>query len=60
MGLGTLFRIILPVAVEQDVRNEYVSIERAKVDYGVVIDPETLKFDPAKTQKLREQRKQKK
>jgi N-methylhydantoinase B len=46
-----------PVAVEQDVRNEYVSIERAKIDYGVVIDPETLKVDPAKTQKMREQRK---
>ena len=48
-----------PVAVEQDVRNEYVSIERAKIDYGVVIDPETLKVDTAKTQKLRELRKQK-
>jgi N-methylhydantoinase B len=48
-----------PVAVEQDVSNEYVSIERAKLDYGVVIDPKTLKVDLTKTQKLREQRKQK-
>jgi N-methylhydantoinase B len=46
-----------PQAVEQDVRNAYVSIERAQADYGVVIDPETLEVDVAKTQKLREQRK---
>ncbi len=49
-----------PVAVEQDVRNEYVSIERAQADYGVVIDPNTLKVDVEKTHKMREQRKQKK
>ena len=46
-----------PQAVEQDVRNEYVSIERAQADYGVVIDPVTFKLDVHKTQKLREQRK---
>lgn len=46
-----------PQAVEQDVRNEYVSIERAQADYGVVIDPKTLKVDLEKTKKLREQRK---
>ena len=46
-----------PVAVEQDVRNEYVSIERAKLDYGVVVDPKTLKVDLEKTRRLRKQRK---
>jgi len=46
-----------PLVVEQDVHNEYVSIERAQADYGVVIDPKTLKVDRAKTQKMREQRK---
>ncbi len=45
-----------PQAVEQDVRNEYVSLERAQADYGVVIDPKTLKVDLEKTKKLREQR----
>lgn len=45
-----------PEAVEQDVRNEYVSIKRAKADYGVVIDPKTRKVDVDKTQKHREQR----
>ena len=48
-----------PQAVEQDVCNEYVSIERAQADYGVVINPKTLKVDMEKTQKLREQRRQK-
>jgi N-methylhydantoinase B len=46
-----------PHAVEQDVRNEYVSIERAQADYGVIIDPKTLMVDLEKTQELREQRK---
>ncbi|MGD9024083.1 MAG: hypothetical protein PVG52_04520, partial [Desulfobacterales bacterium] len=46
-----------PHAVELDVRNEYVSIERAEADYGVIIDPATLKVDLEKTQELREQRK---
>ena len=46
-----------PQAVEQDVRNEYVSLERAQADYGVVIDPKTLKVDLEQTKKLRKQRK---
>ena len=46
-----------PQAVARDVRNEYVSVERALADYGVVIDPKTLEVDVEKTQKLREQRK---
>jgi N-methylhydantoinase B len=50
-----------PEAVKRDVRDEYVSIEGAKKDYGVVItgdphrDPENLKIDLEATQKLRKQ-----
>ncbi|MBW2518378.1 MAG: hydantoinase B/oxoprolinase family protein [Deltaproteobacteria bacterium] len=46
-----------PAAVERDMRNEYVSIERAREEYGVVIDPKSLGVDVEKTRKLREQRK---
>ena len=46
-----------PAAVEEDVRNGYVSIEQAGKSYGVVIDPETLVVDPAATEKLRSDRK---
>ena len=48
-------------AVKRDVRNEYVSIEGAKRDYGVVIkgdphwDPENLEVDLEATVKLREE-----
>ncbi|NIS59519.1 MAG: hydantoinase B/oxoprolinase family protein, partial [Proteobacteria bacterium] len=31
--------------VLEDVVNELVSVEKAKQDYGVVIDPETLEVD---------------
>ncbi len=48
-----------PQAVEQDVFNEYVSIEQARHDYGVVIDSKTLKVDLKATEKLRAARKQK-
>jgi N-methylhydantoinase B len=47
-------------AVKGDVRDEYVSIEGAKRDYGVVIkgdphwDPENLEVDMEATKKLRE------
>jgi N-methylhydantoinase B len=40
--------------VERDVIEGYVSVERAKVDYGVVIDPQTMKGDKGETKKLRE------
>ncbi|MBW1721940.1 MAG: hydantoinase B/oxoprolinase family protein [Deltaproteobacteria bacterium] len=43
-----------PEKVERDVLDGYVSIERAREDYGVVIDPETLKVDPEATRSLRE------
>ena len=39
--------------VERDVREGYVSIEGAKNDYGVAINPETGKVDVIATQKLR-------
>jgi len=39
--------------VERDVIEGYVSIETAREDYGVVIDPETGKVDLIATQKLR-------
>lgn len=45
-----------PKAVEKDVRYEYVSVERAKTDYGVIIDPETLKVDMDATLELRKNR----
>ena len=48
-----------PSAVEQDVINEYVSVEQARDNYGVVIDPKTLKVDVEETIKLRASAKQK-
>jgi N-methylhydantoinase B len=39
--------------VAADVVNGYVSIEKAREDYGVVIDPLTLKVDAAETDKVR-------
>jgi N-methylhydantoinase B len=39
--------------VVEDVRQERVSIESAAVEYGVVIDPETLELDEEETRKLR-------
>ncbi len=44
-----------PEAVESDVANGYVSIERAREDYGVVINRGTLKVDPDATLRLREE-----
>lgn len=40
-------------AVERDVQFGYVSIESAKKDYGVVIDPDTLTLDTEATTALR-------
>jgi N-methylhydantoinase B len=48
-----------PEAVQQDVINEYVSIEKAREDYGVVVDPVTLKVDLEETEKVRGSRKNK-
>jgi N-methylhydantoinase B len=40
-------------AIREDVINGYVSVGRARQDYGVVIDPRTLDIDVAATQELR-------
>ncbi len=42
--------------VLEDVRNQVVSIQSARDDYGVVIDPKTLRVDPEATQALRGER----
>jgi N-methylhydantoinase B len=43
-----------PEKVERDVVEGYVSLERAREDYGVIVDPETLRVDAEETRKLRE------
>jgi N-methylhydantoinase B len=43
--------------VWEDVRDELLSVEKAKEDYGVVIDPVTLEVDYKKTEELRGKRK---
>jgi N-methylhydantoinase B len=40
--------------VVSDVMEGYVSLERAREDYGVVIDPKTMKVDEDATKKLRD------
>jgi N-methylhydantoinase B len=42
-----------PGAVEQDVRNGYVSIEKAREEYGVVVEPDNLEVNLAETEKIR-------
>jgi N-methylhydantoinase B len=42
-----------PEMVQEDVIQGYVSLEKAKEDYGVVIDPATMKADLAATEDLR-------
>ncbi|MDX2500065.1 MAG: hydantoinase B/oxoprolinase family protein, partial [Deltaproteobacteria bacterium] len=42
-----------PEAVRQDVTNGYVSVEKAREDYGVVIEPDSLKVNLAETEKVR-------
>ena len=43
-----------PAMVEGDVMDGYISIESARDDYGVVINPETISVDPDATKELRE------
>lgn len=43
-----------PARVLDDARNEYISIESARRDYGVVIDPHTMTVDEIGTQRLRD------
>ena len=42
-----------PEMVREDVIQGYVSLEKAKEDYGVVLDPATMKADLAATEELR-------
>ena len=42
-----------PELVESDVADGYVSLESAREDYGVVINPQTMKADRDATEKLR-------
>jgi N-methylhydantoinase B len=42
-----------PEAVRDDVRNGLVTVEAARVIYGVALDPETLRVDLAETERLR-------
>jgi N-methylhydantoinase B len=51
-GYGDPFR--RPAAkVAEEVRNGFISLEAARRDYGVVIDPETLGLDEGATRSLR-------
>ena len=43
-----------PERVESDVVEGYVSLEKAREDYGVIINPKTLTLDEEGTRKLRE------
>jgi N-methylhydantoinase B len=43
------------LAVLRDVRNEILSPDRAKADYGVVVDTANWRVDAAATQRLRAQ-----
>jgi len=45
-----------PERVRMDVVEGYVSCEKAKSDYGVVLDPKNLAIDTAATKKLRAER----
>jgi N-methylhydantoinase B len=42
-----------PLAVQKDVQYEYVSIESARQDYGVIIEPDSLELDLDATMELR-------
>ena len=39
----------------KDVRNEFVSLQAAREEYGVVIDPESRQVDIAATETLRKE-----
>ena len=42
-----------PERVESDVMEGYVSLEKAREDYGVIINPKTMKVDEEATRKVR-------
>jgi N-methylhydantoinase B len=45
-----------PERVKRDVREGFVSLESAREDYGVALDPETLAIDEEQTARLRSRR----
>jgi N-methylhydantoinase B len=45
-----------PEAVAADAFNGYISVERAREDYGVVVDPGTFKVNMEETERLRAER----
>ncbi|MEA3436100.1 MAG: hydantoinase B/oxoprolinase family protein [Thermodesulfobacteriota bacterium] len=45
-----------PKAVERDVQYGYISIEKAKQDYGVIIEPDSRTLDLNATRKLRKEK----
>ena len=51
-GYGNAFER-LPASVAWDVKNDKVSIEAARDQYGVVVDPQTFAVDEAATVALR-------
>jgi N-methylhydantoinase B len=44
-----------PAAVQKDVIGEYVSLAKAREEYGVVVNPETMEVNEEETARLREQ-----
>jgi N-methylhydantoinase B len=51
-GYGNPF--LRPVEkVQEEVRNGIISVEKAREDYGVVIDPKTYEIDQLETEKIR-------
>ena len=46
-----------PAQVVQEVKNKIISVEKAKEDYGVIIDPETFEVNLKETEKLRKKKK---
>ncbi|MEE9501593.1 MAG: hydantoinase B/oxoprolinase family protein [Candidatus Aminicenantaceae bacterium] len=44
-----------PTLVAKEVKNGIISIERAKKDYRVIVDPETIELDVEATRQLREE-----
>ena len=45
-----------PARVRKDVTDELLSVEKAREDYGVVINPDTIEVDPIATKDLRSER----
>jgi N-methylhydantoinase B len=45
-----------PEQVQQDVRDEKVTVEAAREQYGVVLDPQNLTVDWEQTKRLRQSR----